>query len=140
MDPDLFHRADLTTRRLEAVRGGSAVVTSANAPGGIFNFISKTGSEQFGGEMLVTGGLQGESNPLFRYDLNLGGLLGNNGLTYNIGGFYRYDQGARNTDINWENGGQLKANISKKTKNGFVKVYGKYLNDKVNRYQGSSSN
>lgn len=134
--PDLFHRADLTTRRLEAVRGGSAVVTSANAPGGIFNFISKTGSEQFSGEMLVTGGLQGESNPLFRYDLNLGGLLGNNGLTYNIGGFYRYDQGARNTDINWENGGQLKANVTKKTKNGFVKIYGKYLNDKVNRYQG----
>ncbi len=134
--PDLFHRADLTTRRLEAVRGGSAVITSANAPGGIFNFISKTGSEQFGGQMIVTGGLQGENNPLFRYDLNLGGLLGNNGLTYNIGGFYRYDQGARNTDINWENGGQLKANIVKKTKNGFIKVYGKYLNDKVNRYQG----
>ncbi|MFK7983926.1 MAG: TonB-dependent receptor [Saprospiraceae bacterium] len=135
-EPNLFHRVDLTTRRLEAVRGGSAMITSANAPGGIFNFISKTGEEQFGGQMMVTGALQGENNPLFRYDLNLGGLLGNNGLTYNIGGFYRYDQGARNTDVTWENGGQLKANISKKTKNGFVKIYGKYLNDKVNRYQG----
>ena len=134
--PDLFHRADLTTRRLEAVRGGSAVITSANAPGGIFNFISKTGGEKFGGQMLVTGGLQGESNPLLRYDINLGGLLADNGLTYNIGGFYRYDQGARNTDITWENGGQLKANITKKTNNGFIKIYGKYLNDKVNRYQG----
>ncbi len=134
--PDLFHRADLTTRRLEAVRGGSAVITSANAPGGIFNFISKTGGPEFGGQMLVTGGLQGENNPLLRYDLNLGGLLSNNGLSYNIGGFYRYDQGARNTDINWENGGQLKANLTKKTNNGFIKIYGKYLNDKVNRYQG----
>ncbi len=135
-EPNLFHRVDLTTRRLEAVRGGTAMITSANAPGGIFNFISKTGKEQFGGQMMVTGALQGENNPLFRYDLNLGGLLGNNGLTYNIGGFYRYDQGARNTDVTWENGGQLKANISKKTKNGFIKIYGKYLNDKVNRYQG----
>lgn len=135
-EPNLFHRVDLTTRRLEAVRGGTAMITSANAPGGIFNFISKTGSENFGGQMMVTGALQGENNPLFRYDLNLGGLLTNDGLTYNIGGFYRYDQGARNTDITWENGGQLKANIAKKTKNGLVKIYGKYLNDKVNRYQG----
>jgi len=135
-EPSLFHRVDLTTRRLEAVRGGSAVITSANAPGGIFNFISKTGGEQFAGQMVVTGGLQGESNPLFRYDLNVGGLLTDNGLSYNIGGFYRYDQGARNTDITWENGGQLKANLTKRTKGGFIKVYGKYLNDKVNRYQG----
>lgn len=134
--PDLFHRADLTTRRLEAVRGGSAVVTSANAPGGIFNFISKTGGNQFAGQMLVTGGLQGESNPLLRYDLNVGGLLSDNGLSYNVGGFYRYDAGARNTDITWENGGQLKANITKRTNNGFIKFYAKYLNDKVNRYQG----
>ncbi|MEM1123259.1 MAG: TonB-dependent receptor, partial [Bacteroidota bacterium] len=134
--PDMFHRVDLTTRRLEAIRGGSAVVTSANAPGGIFNFISKTGGNQFVGEMLVTGALQGENNLLARYDLNLGGLLTDNGLSYNIGGFYRYDQGARNTDITWENGGQLKANLTKRTNSGFVKIYGKYLNDKVNRYQG----
>jgi len=86
--------------------------------------------------MLITGGLQGESNPLVRYDLNLGGLLANNGLSYNIGGFYRYDQGARNTAITWENGGQVKANVTKKTNNGFIKIYAKYLNDKVNRYQG----
>jgi len=134
--PDLFHRADLTTRRLEAVRGGSAMITSTNAPGGIFNFISKTGSNQFGAEMLVTGGLQGENNMLGRYDVNVGGPISDNGLNYNIGGFYRYDQGARNTDVNWEKGGQLKANISKRMKNGFIKIYGKYLNDKVNRYQG----
>jgi iron complex outermembrane receptor protein len=114
--PDLFHRADLTTRRLEAVRGGSAMITSTNAPGGVFNFISKTGSDQFGAEVLVTGGLQGDNNLLARYDVNVGGPISDNGLNYNIGGFYRYDQGARNTDINWENGGQLKANISKRTK------------------------
>ena len=134
--PDLFHRTDLTTQRLEAVRGGSAVITSTNAPGGIFNFISKTGQDQFRGQMQVTGALQGENNPLIRYDLNLGGSLGDNGWTYNIGGFYRYDEGARNTDINWENGGQVKGNLTKRTANGYIKFYAKYLNDKVNRYQG----
>ncbi len=134
--PDLFHRVDLTTHRLEAVRGGSAMITSTNAPGGIFNFISKTGGNQFKAEMLATGAIQGENNILGRYDLNISGPLSNSGWAYNLGGFYRYDQGARNTDINWENGGQLKINLIKKHKNGFIKIYGKYLNDKVNRYQG----
>ena len=134
--PDLFHRVDLTTRRLEAVRGGSAMITSSNSPGGIFNFISKTGGDRFGADMVVTGGLQGDNNLLARYDINVGGAISDQNINYNIGGFYRYDQGARNTDINWENGGQLKANITKRTKKGFIKVYAKYLNDKVNRYQG----
>jgi iron complex outermembrane receptor protein len=134
--PDLFHRVDLTTRRLEAVRGGSSMVTSTNSPGGIFNFISKNGGDKFSAEMLVTGGLQGENNLLARYDINLSGPLTKNGWAYNVGGFYRYDQGARNTDINWENGGQFKANLTKKNKNGFIKLSAKYLNDKVNRYQG----
>ena len=134
--PDLFHRTDLTTRRVEAVRGGSAMITSTNSPGGIFNFISKTGQDQFGAEMIVTGGLQGENNLLARYDLNFGGSNNEKNISYNIGGFYRYDEGARNTQINWENGGQVKANLTKKYKNGFVRLYGKYLNDKVNRYQG----
>lgn len=134
--PDLFHRVDLTTSRLEAVRGGSTMITNTNAPGGVFNFISKTGGDSFRGRMTITGALQGENNMLGRYDVNIGGPLSANGWSYNLGGFYRYDEGARNTDINWENGGQLKVNLIKKYKNGYIKVYGKYLDDKVNRYQG----
>ncbi len=133
--PDLFHRADLTTRRLEVVRGGAAVITSTNSPGGIVNFISETGGDVFRGKMLVTTGLQGDNNGLFRYDLNLNSPLQNN-WALNVGGFYRYDEGPRNTEINWANGGQLKANISKRTENGSLIFYAKYLNDKVNRYGG----
>ncbi len=133
--PDLFHRVDQTVHRLEAIRGGSAATTNTNAPGGTFNFISKTGANEFAGQMLITGALQGESNPLLRYDLSIGGPL-NNTWTYSIGGFYRYDQGARNTDITWGNGGQLKGNIVRTSPNSYFKIYAKYLNDKVNRYQG----
>ena len=133
--PDLFHRVDLTTRRLEVVRGGAAAITSTNGPGGIVNFISETGGNVFAGKMLATAGLQGDNNGLFRYDINLNSPLQNN-WALNIGGFYRYDEGPRNTDINWANGGQLKANISKRTENGAITIYGKYLNDKVNRYGG----
>ena len=134
--PDLFHRVDLTTRRLEVVRGGAAAITSTNAPGGIVNFISKTGNTTFKGDMLITGGLQGDNNGLVRYDINLNGPIANSNWLYNVGGFYRYDQGPRNTDISWGKGGQLKGNLSKATPKGNLKIYAKYLNDQVNRYGG----
>ena len=134
--PDLFHRTDLTTKRMEAIRGGNAVVTSTNAPGGIINFISKTGGQELQGELLATTGLQGDNNGLFRYDMNIGGSLASSKWQYNIGGFYRYDQGPRNTDITWGNGGQLKGNIFKQLEQGTIKFYAKYLNDQVNRYSG----
>ena len=39
--PDIFHRVDIFTDKLEAVRGGKAAITTMNAPGGIFNFYFK---------------------------------------------------------------------------------------------------
>ena len=41
LSPDLFLRADAMTNRVEAVRGGTASILGANAPGGIFNYVSK---------------------------------------------------------------------------------------------------
>ncbi|MCJ7467798.1 MAG: TonB-dependent receptor, partial [Maribacter sp.] len=71
--PDLFYRYDLTTEKLEAIRGGSAVITALNAPGGIYNFISRAPRDQLGGEVELQGGLQGDGNPLYRIDGTLGG-------------------------------------------------------------------
>ncbi len=134
--PDLFHRSDLTTKRLEAIRGGSASITNNNSPGGTYNFISKTGGSDLAGEILLSTVLQGDGRGLYRVDGNVGGPLSNKGWKYNIGGFYRYDEGARKVDFNWSEGGQLKFNLLKTSKSGFVKIYGKYLNDKVNRWTG----
>jgi iron complex outermembrane receptor protein len=61
---DNYLRPDITTSRVEALRGGSATVTGANAPGGIFNYISKTGGDTFSGEARVKFGLEGDGkNP-----------------------------------------------------------------------------
>jgi outer membrane receptor for ferrienterochelin and colicin len=54
--PDMFLRADGSLERLEVVRGGSASTLGTNAPGGIINFISKTGEEP-GGSVGITTGL-----------------------------------------------------------------------------------
>ncbi len=43
---DNFVRADRNVGRVEAVRGGSASTFASNSPGGVINFISKTGLEQ----------------------------------------------------------------------------------------------
>lgn len=133
--PELFHRLDLTTEKVEGIRGGSAAITALNAPGGIYNFISKGVSNSFGGEVQVQGGLQGESNPFYRADAVFSGPLGNNWF-FNAGGHYRRDEGARNTDFTFSKGGQVKFNITKQNENGYFKFYGKILDDFTNRWTG----
>jgi outer membrane receptor protein involved in Fe transport len=45
---DTFVRADYNLEGLEVIRGGSAATLASNAPGGVFNFISKTGDVKGG--------------------------------------------------------------------------------------------
>ncbi len=129
--PDYFLRSDATVGRLEAVRGGTASILGANAPGGIFNYIMKEGGDQVAGEVSTKYGLQanGHSN-FFRTDFNVGGPLGK-GWYYDFGGFYRYDEGQHPTSsYPMNNGAQVKANVVKKYKTGNLKFYAKYLNDR----------
>ena len=133
--PDIFHRTDIFTEKVEALRGGSAAITALNAPGGIYNFISKGPSEILDGEFRLHGGLQGDDNPMFRIDGTIGGPLGKNWF-FNVGGHYRKDEGARNTEFTFSKGGQFRFNILKKHQKGFVKFYGKLLDDFTNRYTG----
>lgn len=129
--PDYFYRPDATLGKLEAVRGGTASILGNNAPGGIFNYISKTGGQTFQGEFRAKVGLEGNGqNPFYRGDLNLGGpLSANKTWTYDIGGFYRYSTGAKDPGYPLNKGGQVKANIVKKYKTGSLKIYGKFLDD-----------
>jgi outer membrane receptor protein involved in Fe transport len=126
--PDYFYRADASLKRLEAVRGGTASILGANAPGGIFNYISKTGGERFAGLITAKYGIEGNGNGYYRGDINLGGPL-KKGWYYNIGGFYRYSLGARYPGYPLNYGGQVKGNILKQYKKGYLKFYAKYLND-----------
>ncbi|MEW7291597.1 TonB-dependent receptor [Aquimarina sp. 2304DJ70-9] len=133
--PDLFHRTDLTTKKVEAIRGGNATVTALNGPGAIFNFISHGQYDHLNGEFSVLGGSQGEENSMFRIDGTLGGAIGK-GWYYNAGGHYRRDEGARNVDFTFSKGGQLRFNVIKNNNNGYFKLYGKFLDDFTNRYTG----
>ena len=126
---DIFTRFDGSVARIEAIRGGSASTLSSNSPGGIINFISKTGKTE-GGSLSTTFGLDYEN---FRTDVDYGTKIGD-GLYFHVGGFYRTGEGVRKTGFNSNNGGQVKFNITKEFEKGSVTVYAKFLNDRAVAY------
>jgi iron complex outermembrane recepter protein len=127
--PDMFTRVDATLGKLEAVRGGSASIAGANAPGGIFNYISKTGGDKFEGEVRTRFGLEGNGkNPYYRADVDFGGPLSKN-VTYNVGGFYRRSNGAQYPGYASNYGGQMKGNLLYKYSTGSLKLLVKVLDD-----------
>jgi outer membrane receptor protein involved in Fe transport len=127
---DLFMRADLNISQIETIRGGSASTFASNSPGGVINLISKTGDVE-GGAIQATYGLgYGEK----RVDGDYGGKISDT-LRFHVGGFYRQGEGPRDVGYTAFKGGQIKANITKTFDNGYVRVYGKYLNDRTPNYQ-----
>ncbi|WP_338503457.1 TonB-dependent receptor [Sphingomonas kaistensis] len=121
---DIFLRTDYNISRVEAVRGGSASTFASNSPGGVVNFISKTG-EREGGSVGVTAGLDYRE---YRADFDYGGRLGPN-TTFHLGGFTHIGDGPRSVGYDGARGGQIKANITQKFNGGYIRIYGKYLND-----------
>jgi outer membrane receptor protein involved in Fe transport len=123
---DIFTRFDRNVARVEAIRGGSASTLSSNSPGGIINFISKTGKTE-GGSLATSFGLDYND---FRTDVEYGAKIGD-GLYFHAGGFYRTGEGVRSPGFVANNGGQVKFNITKEFENGSVTVYTKFLNDRA---------
>lgn len=135
--PDLFFRMDQSIDKLEVIRGGQSSLLGINAPGGIFNNISKEGGIKPQGAWDVAYGLSGQSRQQVNLDVQLDGPLNQKkGLFYSVGLHYRFDEGARNTDFNLSEGGQIKANLKKITNRSIFKLRLKYLNDVTNRYLG----
>ncbi|HSW04028.1 TonB-dependent receptor [Aquabacterium sp.] len=123
--PDTWIRADNVVDRLEVVRGGSASTLATGAPGGIINFISKTGQDQ-GGIASITKGLGGYDQT--RYEFGYGGRLGEKTRFY-LGGHYREGEGARNGGVRIEQGMQIRGNITQQLDAGYVRLSFKHLDD-----------
>ena len=125
MNADNLFRFDQNIERMEVVRGGASALFGSNTPGAIINFINKTGGDQFQGVMRVEGG----TKAFARYDANASGPLGDD-WRFNVGGFYRYDHGVRDPGFPGIRGGQAKANVTRLLSNGYIRVSGKYLDDR----------
>ncbi|MBB6371997.1 TonB-dependent receptor [Chryseobacterium shigense] len=123
---DNFFRVDNSVSRLEALRGGSGSIYANNSPGGLINFITKEGSNDFKG----TAKLETSTYGLMRTDMNVGGALVQDKLFFNVGGFYRTDNGIRKTGFRANNGGQIRMNLKYVFDKGYAKVYYKKLDDR----------
>lgn len=122
---DSFLRVDLNLAQVEAIRGGSASTFASNSPGGIINFISKHGEQQ-GGAIALTAGLDFNQ---YRADFDYGGRLGDD-WRFHVGGFFRQGEGPRRVGFDGQRGGQLKANVTRQFADGYIRLYGKYLDDR----------
>ena len=126
---DGFLRTDPTVARIEAIRGGSASTLASNSPAGVINFISKTGQVE-GGSIATTAGLDYNFQ---RVDFEYGSPFGD-GLAFHLGGFFRSGEGERELGYLAQQGGQIKANLTKYFETGYARVYAKYLNDRTPTY------
>ncbi|PHY22881.1 TonB-dependent receptor [Caulobacter sp. BP25] len=120
-----FLRADLNLQGLQVIRGGSASTFASNSPGGIVNLIDKTG-ETAGGAIQASTGVDFNMK---RIDFDYGSPIGE-GLRFHVGGFYRQGEGPRQTGIDGFKGGQIKFNVTKDFAGGYIRFYGKLLDDK----------
>ncbi|TXI90873.1 MAG: TonB-dependent receptor [Burkholderiaceae bacterium] len=124
--PDMYVRADGGLSHLEVVRGGSASTLATNAPGGIINFITRSGKEK-GGSIGISKGLDFNQT---RYDFDYGAAISDKTRMF-IGGFYRVGDSSRPAGMTGEDGGQLRANITRELDNGYVRLSFKHLDDKT---------
>ena len=124
--PDTWIRADASLDRLEVLRGGSASTLATGAPGGIINFVSKTGIDQ-GGSLALTKGLGYDET---RVDLGYGGRIAPK-TRFWVGGFYHSGDGGRAGAAGTEGGGQIRGNITQELSNGFIRISFKHLDDRT---------
>jgi len=126
---DILLRFDLNVQQIETIRGGSSSTFASNSPGGVINLLSKTGDVE-GGAVQATYGLNyGEK----RLDADYGYKISDT-LRMHIGGFYREGEGPRDVGFTAYKGGQIKANITKQFENGYVRLYGKWMDDRTPSY------
>jgi len=128
-NPDDFLRIDSTLDRVEAVRGGTGSTLGTNSPGGIVNYITKTG-EETGGSIGVTTGLGYKQQ---RLDFNYGGKLTDK-TRYFVGGYYDSGAGPRDNSASAIQGGQIKGNITQELDNGYIRFSFKHLSDQQPMY------
>lgn len=126
---DTFVRTDFTLDRVEVLRGGSASTVMSNAPGGLFNFISRTGDTP-GGRIGLTRGLDFDRT---RVDMAYGRPIDER-WSFHVGGFYRRGEGPRSVGYTAEDGGQIKGNLTRHFDQGLVRLHLKVLDDRAPVY------
>jgi len=126
LNADQAFRLDETIDRIEVVRGGPSSIFYSNAPAGAINFIPRAVGDAAEGLVKYTAGNYG----LGRLDFWYGTPIGD-GWKLSTGGFYRVDNGIRKPGFLNDQGGQLRATLSRTFENGDFSFDVKHMDDKV---------
>lgn len=118
-------RIDQTIDHIEVLRGGPSPVFSNGQPGATVNVIQKRGSEYLEGLARITVGSNGNR----RFDGFISGPIADDWF-YSLGGFYREDDGVRDTQFPANEGGQISGTLTHTFDRGEFTVYGRLLDDK----------
>ena len=122
-------RLDESIERIEALRGGSAVLLSNAQPGVTYNFLQKKGTDDIEGVAKATVTDYG----LRRVDLQHSGPI-NSDTYYSVGGFYRTSPGLRDAEYNGDHGGQAEFQLTHTTETGEVNIWGRHTDDSNSWY------
>lgn len=124
LENSTLFRLDETVDHVEVLRGGPSPVFSNGQPGATVNFIQKRGGPTPEGEARFTAGSHG----LYRFDGYYGGAIAEDWY-FSVGGFYREDDGVRDTQFLANKGGQLSATLTHVFDNGEFTLYGRHTDD-----------
>ncbi len=124
---DVYFRPDIGIERVEFVGGGVSNLYGPGSVAGIINYISKTGSDTPESTIQVELAEDGRMRTDF---FTSGPLSTDDDLYYAMSGYYRYDEGPLDTGLPTK-GYQLRGNIHKEFKDGYLTVYGQMIDDDV---------
>jgi outer membrane receptor protein involved in Fe transport len=132
MNNDAAARADLMTRRVEVIKGGTGGILYSNGLGATVNHITRTGTQEFKGGYKI----EIADYNFLRNDFFVSGPVNRN-LTFALGGFYRSSDGIRDTGYTADKGGQLRGNLvfTSDDDRTEVQLHALQINDRTAFYQ-----
>lgn len=117
-------RLDETVAGMEVLRGGPSPVFANGQPGATVNFLQKHGGPTPEAEARFTA----SSHGLYRFDGYYSGPIAPDWY-FSVGGFYREDDGVRDTEFLADKGGQFVATLTHVFDHGEFTLYGRHTDD-----------
>ncbi|PZQ57416.1 MAG: cyclic nucleotide-binding protein [Novosphingobium pentaromativorans] len=127
LNGDQALRMDQTIQGIEVVRGGPSSIFYSNAPGAVVNFITRRGGDHLEGSVRY----EGASYNSHRVDGWIGGPIGNSDWRFLVGGYYRLSDGQRHTGYRQDEGGQVRATISREFERGSLMLGVKRIDERI---------
>lgn len=127
LNADQTLRMDQTIQGIEVVRGGPSSIFYSNAPGAVVNFITRRGGDHLEGLIRY----EAASYNSHRIDGWIGGPIGNSDWRFLVGGYYRLSDGQRHTGYRQDEGGQVRATLSRDFDRGSVMLGVKRIDERI---------